>query len=51
MPLSNADNSYGRCVDCGVDIDPRRLLAQPAAARCIRCQAEAERQLPPPVRG
>ena len=37
-----ADGSYGRCVDCGVDIDPRRLLAQLAAARCIRCQAEAE---------
>ena len=38
-----AANSYGRCVDCGIDIDPRRLLAQPAAARCTRCQTEAER--------
>ena len=38
-----ADNRYGRCVDCGVDMDPRRLLAQPAAARCTRCQADAER--------
>ena len=38
-----ADGSYGRCTDCGVDIDPRRLLAQPTAIRCTRCQAEAER--------
>ena len=38
-----ADGSYGRCADCGVDIDPRRLLVQPAAARCTRCQTEAER--------
>lgn len=38
-----ADGSYGRCTDCGVDIDPLRLLAQPTAFRCTRCQAEAER--------
>ena len=46
-----ADGSYGRCADCGVDIDPRRLLAQPAAARCTRCQADAERHLQPNLRG
>lgn len=46
-----ADSSYGRCTDCGVDIDPRRLLAQPAAARCTRCQAEAEQNPHPSSRG
>jgi len=45
------DSSYGRCTDCGVDIDPRRLLAQPAAARCTRCQAEAEQNPHPSSRG
>ena len=46
-----ADGSYGRCADCGVDIDPRRVLAQPAAARCTRCQAEAERNPHPNALG
>ena len=39
-----ADGSYGRCADCGADINPHRLLAQPAATRCTHCQAEAERR-------
>ncbi len=39
-----ADGCYGRCTDCGADIDPNRLLAQPTAARCIVCQTEAERR-------
>jgi RNA polymerase-binding protein DksA len=34
--------SYGECVDCGVDIAPARLEAQPAAARCIECQSAYE---------
>ena len=44
-----ADGNYGRCADCGADIDPRRLLAQPTAIRCTLCQTEAERhpQAPP----
>ena len=46
-----ADGSYGRCADCGVDIDPRRLLAQPTASRCTRCQAEAERHPQAILRG
>ena len=46
-----ADGSYGRCADCGVDIDPRRLLAQPTAARCTRCEAEAERKPHATLRG
>ena len=39
-----ADGRYGRCADCGVGIDPRRLLAQPTAARCTFCQGKAERR-------
>lgn len=29
---------YGVCIECGDPINPRRLLAIPWAARCIRCQ-------------
>lgn len=29
--------SYGRCESCGQDIAPERLVARPAAARCITC--------------
>ena len=46
-----ADGSYGRCVDCGADIDPSRLLAQLAAVRCTRCQAEVERSPHATLRG
>ncbi len=46
-----ADSRYGRCADCGADIDPRRLLAQPTASRCTRCQAEAERHPQATLRG
>jgi RNA polymerase-binding transcription factor DksA len=35
--------SYGRCLQCGDDIDAARLAAQPAAARCARCQTDLER--------
>lgn len=35
-------DTYGACVDCGVDIPPARLEAEPAAARCIACQAALE---------
>lgn len=38
-----ADGSYGRCVDCGVDIDPARLQVQPTASRCTECQERFER--------
>jgi DnaK suppressor protein len=36
------DGSYGICNDCDKSIDPRRILAQPAALRCVECQAVAE---------
>lgn len=37
-----ADGSYGVCNECGSRIDPRRLVAQPTALRCLECQVRAE---------
>lgn len=37
-----ADGRYGICEDCGARIDPRRLVAQPTAVRCLVCQVLAE---------
>jgi DnaK suppressor protein len=37
-----AAGGFGTCVDCGVDIAPARLEAQPYAARCIECQTRFE---------
>jgi DnaK suppressor protein len=37
------EGSYGNCIDCGDDIDYRRLRVQPAAIRCVRCQERFER--------
>lgn len=34
--------SYGECIDCGVQIDTKRLAAQPTALRCIACQEKFE---------
>ena len=33
---------YGFCVDCGEDIDPRRLDFDPTAATCIACASAQE---------
>ncbi|WP_075258451.1 TraR/DksA family transcriptional regulator [Herbaspirillum camelliae] len=38
------DNSYGICVDCGIDIDVERLLAYPTAKRCLDCQRLREQR-------
>ena len=35
--------SYGLCLDCGAPITFQRLLAQPHAPRCIRCETERDR--------
>jgi len=35
--------TYGRCIDCGTQIDAKRLLAQPTASRCMDCQEMYER--------
>ena len=37
------DGRYGMCADCGAPIAFERLLAQPQAPRCIRCETERER--------
>jgi RNA polymerase-binding protein DksA len=34
--------SYGICIDCGTDISYKRLQANPAAKRCLDCQAKDE---------
>jgi DnaK suppressor protein len=33
-----AEGSFGQCVNCGQDIPKQRLLAEPTASRCVRCQ-------------
>ncbi|MBX3621985.1 MAG: TraR/DksA family transcriptional regulator [Rhizobacter sp.] len=33
---------YGQCIDCEEPIALQRLMAQPAATRCTRCQAGYE---------
>ncbi|GGO05591.1 hypothetical protein GCM10010116_10950 [Microbispora rosea subsp. aerata] len=38
------DGGYGRCVDCGTSVPEGRLEARPEAARCVPCQARAERR-------
>lgn len=34
--------TYGRCVECGARINPRRLEALPFSTRCISCAREEE---------
>ena len=38
-----ADGAYGICADCGAEIGFERLQAEPAAARCVECQAHHEK--------
>jgi DnaK suppressor protein len=40
------DGSFGICVDCESAISPKRLAAVPWASRCIRCQEDADGNLP-----
>lgn len=37
------DGSYGTCMHCEEDINPRRLAAVPWAPYCIACQEAADR--------
>ena len=37
------DESFGRCLSCGNEIDGRRLEAVPWTRYCIHCQENAER--------
>jgi DnaK suppressor protein len=41
------DGSYGICADCGATIGFERLLAEPAAARCVECQRRHEKTYRP----
>jgi len=43
-----AAGTYGRCEDCGRDIGIERLRVQPAARRCIDCQAVHEKTFASP---
>jgi len=44
------EGSYGDCIDCGTDIDYRRLRVNPAAIRCIQCQSRFEKTFAGAVR-
>jgi DnaK suppressor protein len=45
------EGTYGECVDCGEEIDPRRLAALPFTPFCTACQSlhEYRRATPPPA--
>lgn len=36
------DGEYGICMECGEDINERRLFANPTATHCIDCMTELE---------
>lgn len=36
------DGAYGRCLECGDEIDGQRLTADPAARKCVGCQRSVE---------
>jgi len=38
-----AKGTYGVCTDCGREVPEGRLEARPEAARCVACQAKADR--------
>lgn len=39
------DGGYGLCLECGQQIDSRRLCADPAASLCVTCQRLNEGEL------
>lgn len=38
-----ADGSYGICLHCEEEISPKRVVAVPWAAYCIKCQEQVDR--------
>ncbi|HEU4710077.1 MAG TPA: TraR/DksA family transcriptional regulator [Pyrinomonadaceae bacterium] len=36
------DGTYGKCLECGEQITPGRLMADPAAHLCLNCQRTIE---------
>lgn len=39
------DGGYGRCLECGEQMNAKRLAADPAASFCINCQTLAEAEI------
>jgi DnaK suppressor protein len=39
---------FGLCAECGIEIPYRRLIVQPAATRCVRCEELHEMDLAGP---
>ena len=39
------DGSYGRCKECGKQIESKRLVANPTAELCISCQLSGEPEM------
>jgi DnaK suppressor protein len=37
------EGTYGKCVDCGLQVTEERLEARPEASRCVACQAKRDR--------
>ena len=42
--------TYGRCVECGHEIESARLKAYPSISRCMICQSRRERDYAQPTR-
>ena len=40
------DGSFGTCIVCEREINPKRLAAVPWASHCIQCQEAADQDLP-----
>lgn len=38
------EGTFGICLDCAIEIDPRRLAIYPTAKRCTACQRRHEHQ-------
>jgi DnaK suppressor protein len=39
------EGTYGKCVDCGLQVPEGRLEARPEASRCVACQEKRDRRL------
>jgi DnaK suppressor protein len=38
------DGRFGECLECGEDIEVRRLMARPTATHCVSCKEEQEKR-------
>jgi len=45
-----AEGSYGRCIECGLEVGFARLKVEPGAQRCIECQRVYEKTFAQPER-